>query len=116
MLEVSDFDKADQNSLFLGSLVSMLCGSEDNARVAAAFTFYVELVGFIFRRRVLFIQSKETLLEIEEKIKEFKVKSMRMFENYQASKMGTQKWHTLDHISVSIREVASVEFLHARII
>lgn len=35
-----------------------------------------------------------------------------VFEKYQPSGMGIQKWHLLDHMTVAIRKTGGIEFLH----
>lgn len=54
-------------------------------------------------------------LKLKTKIIEFKRKTIKMFENYHASGIGTQKWHTLRQITDSIRGINGVEYSHAGI-
>lgn len=112
MLEASGFNKVDQASPFLGSVVDMLCGNERCSEVTAVITLYMEFMSFQFRRLVKAFWTNDTLSKLEEKKKEFKFKTKQVFENYQASKMQTQKWHVLDHIAENIREVGGLEHLH----
>lgn len=77
MLEALDFIKVDQLSLFLGSVVDLLCGKESRAEVTAVFTLYVEFISFFFRRRLISFWASGTLSELDEKRKEFKKKKKK---------------------------------------
>lgn len=98
MLDASGFDKGDQISFFLGSVVDELCGNEDNANATAAFSLCVDMASFIFRHQVASFWTEETLLELDEKIKEFKMETRKVFENYQTSRMRKHKWLMLEHV------------------
>lgn len=67
LLEVSAFDMVDQVSLFLRSVVDVLCGNEENSNVTEVFTFHLDMASVLFRRRVELFCTNETLSELDRK-------------------------------------------------
>lgn len=112
MLEAKDYDSVDMVSPFLGSIIDYCCGTAYHAPVTKAFTMYVDMVAFITRRFRTPGWTEDELTELDYDIKAFKSHSCSVFSSYQASGMGTSKWHSLDHVVESLRHVGGIEYLH----
>lgn len=68
MLQVPDYDSADQVSSILGSIIDMMCRNMDTAEVTTVFTEYIELIRFIYREDTVSYWNSSELRAIHEKI------------------------------------------------
>lgn len=91
----------------------MLCGNEENAEVTTEFTLYMDLISFLFRSRVESFWTIENLSELKDITKEFEKKIMKVFKIFQALKMGSKKWHMINHTPDRIREVGEIGYIHS---
>lgn len=62
---------------------------------------YVDILR-LMKKKVFFpVWIRTELFELQSKVLEFKTVQQKLFANYQASGMRTQKWHFYDHLSYS---------------
>lgn len=74
---------------------------------------YVDMVGSMYCSYLDPERSYKELHKLTEKIQKFKAAAYEVVSDHQASKMGTQRWHALDHVCDVIREVGDLVYPHA---
>lgn len=112
MLQAKHFDTVDMVAPFLGAIVDMCCGSEEKTPVTKTYVAYTDLSDFIFRRRLHPSWDEEELGTLGEKINSFKTLARDTFGVYQASNMGTSKWHALEHLVGNLRDLGGIQYMH----
>lgn len=111
MLEAKDYDVMDMVSPFIGAIIDRCCGLVDVATVTSSFTQYVDLVSFIFRRNMVPGWTNLCLQSLDQEVQDFKHSTFDAFSMYQSSRMGTSKWHFLDHLVGDLRDMGGIEYL-----
>lgn len=110
MLEGSDQGVVNKVFFFPGTPAHKRCGANETPQMTRAYTLYVDVVDFIPCKYVDPGLSRKELNEISEKLQKIKSTAYEIFSAYYASKMGTPKWHALDHVCSAIREYG--DFVH----
>lgn len=112
MLEAQNFDTLDMVAPFLGAVVDTCCGTEEKAPVTNTYVAYSELLDFIYRRRTYPSWNEAELGVLITMIGSFKTIARDTFGKYQASNMGTSKWHALEHVVDNLRDLGGIQYMH----
>ena len=112
MLEGKDYEAMDIVSPFLGAILDMCCGEQDNAPITRTYTKYSEILNFVNRSWLLPGWDDASLRKLKSMIKSFKEVARMTFEKYQVSGMGTTKFHSLDHLVDDLKVMGGIEYLH----
>lgn len=98
IIKAFELDWIDCESSFFAGVVGVLCDTEDSAEVAGLFFQYVDLVSFIRRRACKRLCTGADISAPRRMIKPLEWAGKLVFDAYQASSLGTQKWHILHHL------------------
>ena len=103
MLEARDYSRILQMMPFLGATCDRLCG--EPGTTARLFTEYVELVMMMTSLRSLTaVFSMPDLDKLQSGIVSFMEAARELYGDFQASEMGTPKFHALVHVVADILE------------
>lgn len=113
MLEAKDFQALDMVFPFIGAYIDRCCGEVETSPTTRIFTMYSEILMMVYRRRMKPGWTEQDLKKLKEKIVRFKKEAVELYESYQASGMGTLKFHLLDHLVDDLRRMGGIHTLDA---
>ena len=113
ILEASDMACLDQVFPFVGALIDRLCGEVEESPTTKVMTLYSDLLAQLYRRGMDPGHTESSLKNTARKIKEFKKCARALYASFQSSRMGTLKFHFLDHVVPDIERMGSLESMCA---
>lgn len=112
ILEASDYAKLDQVSSFLGSITDGMCRIECKPETTELFTRYVEFRRYVWWESSYSFWTETGFLYLRQITVKLIALEKSVFQAYHISGTGTQKWHHLDHLVVSIWHKGGRQILH----
>lgn len=91
-------NNVDKVSPFHSAMVVAYCDI-DNADVTRTFTSYIDTIKYLYRNCELIGCSKAELEELQARTRNFKTGGRKPLPRYQASAVGTQKFHALEYFA-----------------
>lgn len=108
MLEGADHRSLDQIMPFIAMFVDSCCG--DGASTTRVFVLYSEIQQMLARRTVEGGWTSLAIGKLRDMIKNFKREAKTLYGSYQASGMGTPKFHLLDHICYDLERMGGLQY------
>ena len=113
MLEAKNFTQVEMVMPFLGAIVDEMLDENDSYPCTKLFSLYSSIIMSLFSNNKGHGWDDYSLTELGENIATFKEKAVSLFQEFQASGMGTLKFHMLDHILHDLRIVGGIFFMDA---
>lgn len=100
---------------FLDAIVDACFGYFEKSIVTQIVRKFVQLMDFVKQRKMLPISDIGELTILNNMISDFKTLCVQAFRCFQASVMGTSKWHILDHLESDLKRCRCFSYLSAHI-
>lgn len=111
MLEAAEFENIEMGFLFMGEIINTWCSQSTGPPTTQVFTSYVDLNNFIQKRFPSPSWTGKDLLQLKSLIQFFKLDALKIFGDSQASNMATTKWHDVNHVVASLRDVNRIDYM-----
>lgn len=97
---------------FVGGIIYLCCGLEDEAPVTKTFTVHVDLVEFMYPCHTVPVSDYAELSKIRDIIPNFKSTPQNEFSCYQPSRLRKTNWNSLEHVLYNMEELGGINYLH----
>ena len=113
MLEARQYKAVDMVFPIVAAYIDRVCGETSNCPTTKTATKYCDIVLDTFRRSRRQGWTSSELHRLKEDIANFKTVCKNTYANYQPSRMGTLKFHLLDHLVEDLKRLGTVDVMDA---
>lgn len=114
MLEAKNFKHVEKILPYLGTIADRAV-SPPRSSTTSTLSTYCEILRLIYRRGCKDWWTSSELSELQALVSRFKHEAKTLFGKFHPSGLGTEKFHSLDHLSTDIACIGSIHHLSASI-